>query len=22
PAPTPPPNHRAPQFGVTTRNAP
>lgn len=21
-APTPPPNHRAPQFGVTTRNAP
>lgn len=22
PAPTPPPNHRVPQFGVTTRNAP
>lgn len=22
PPPTPPPNHRAPQFGVTTRNAP
>lgn len=22
PAPAPPPNHRAPQFGVTTRNAP
>lgn len=22
PAPTPPPNHRTPQFGVTTRNAP
>lgn len=22
PVPTPPPNHRAPQFGVTTRNAP
>lgn len=22
PAPTPPPNHQAPQFGVTTRNAP